>query len=394
MASQRALRAAYHSLRGKRRARGGVDDVTLEDYEHQLNGRLRDLRERLIRGHFQFSRLRPVAVPKKGSDKFRPILVPTVEDRVVQRAVLHAISKYVRPHVDHPSSHAFLGGPGRGVRSAVTQLCDYLRSGRCCVLLLDIVDFFPSVDADRVIADLLSILPDESLAPLLEQLKVWEIDDLSALPEAQRKCFPGSAKGLPQGSVLSPVLANLYLRGFDLEATRLGVAVVRYADDLAIPCTSVDDARHAHRWVKAYLAALGLAIHEFEGPNQSRKAKLVSGASINLDFLGVNIRGTSRRLARRPSNDSLNRARQMIIETLAPDSRVPLADRYAKLSYFAAGWLASFGQVCDIRSARAAILAQADASLQQLLRTFGLLPPGRALTVRQRRLLGFESLFD
>ena len=254
MARRTALRAAFHALRGKRRARGGVDDVTLADYATDLDGRLRALRERLARGEFRFSRLRPVAIPKKGTDKFRPILVPTVEDRVVQRAVLRAIAKYVAPHIDHPSSHAFLGGPGRGVRSAVTQLCGHLRAGRSCVLLLDIVDFFPSIDAAQVIADLTSLLPDDSLAPLLNQLENWEIHDLATVPEVKRSCFPGSARGLPQGSVLSPVLANLYLRRFDADSTSHGITVVRYADDLAYSLQGRGrEARDAHRWIKAYL---------------------------------------------------------------------------------------------------------------------------------------------
>ena len=322
MARQSSLRRAFNTMLRKRRSASGIDDVTIQDYQEVLRPRLRDLSQRLSNGTFRFSALRPVAVPKNAGG-YRPILVPTVEDRLVQRAVLRAVDKYARPQLDHLGSHAFIGGPGRGVGSAVEQVCGYLRDGRNQVLLLDIVKFFPSIDAARAIQNLVDLLPDPSLAPLLEQLQHWEVADLPALPEEKRHCFPGPSEGLPQGSVLSPTLANLYLRDFDANAAEQGFKIVRYADDLAVPCLTLEDARRAQDWIFRALAELKLTVHDFEARDTHGKSRLAKGWPISFEFLGVHISGTQSRLKRRPARRSIDNAKQVIVETLRPGLASP-----------------------------------------------------------------------
>ena len=142
-----------------------------------------------------FSLLRPVAVPK-GPGKFRPILVPTVEDRVVQRALLRSIAPTVEPHVDFDHSYAFRRK--RGVKDAVMALTRLIEKRDRWVLVVDIEQFFPSVDESALLARLKALLPDDSLHALLTHLFDWEVHGLPELPEAKRQCFPDAGRGLPQ----------------------------------------------------------------------------------------------------------------------------------------------------------------------------------------------------
>jgi len=246
----RQLRTAFDRVERSGKGTAGSDDITVAFFAKKKNVRLRNLRDRLRAGSFQFSPLRPIAIPKKGKSGYRPLLIPTVEDRVVQRAILGVIAKPLQPHVSHTHSHAFREHVGVG--TAVRQLTTELERGKKTVLTVDIVDFFPSIDVERVFDDLLRVLPDDSLDGLLRQLQRWEINDLSSLPSHKRSCFPSSGRGIPQGSALSPIVSNFYLRGFDAQAKDEPFALIRYADDIAVVC----DTRPSRRGLRVDRATL------------------------------------------------------------------------------------------------------------------------------------------
>ena len=396
VASKRALLAAFEQVKrsksGVKRGKGsrGSDDVTINDFESRLDVELRHIASRLRRREFLFSALRAVPIAK-GDAAYRPILIPSVGDRVVQRAILNAIWPRIAPSVTFEHSHAFQPKKS-GVKAAVHQLARSIRSGKSYVLQVDIIDFFSCIDSARLFSELESQLVDESLTWLLRQLQNWEINNLSTIPAYKRQCFPAPGKGVPQGSVLSPVLANFYLRQFDAEAAERGLTAIRYADDLAIPCSSREEANTAFAWMERNLAERGLRVH----PLPSKKSRIVDVSHEGLEHLGFYLRVNGARLQVRPTKAAVDRARREIHDTLlAPKGGgdVPLMVRYAHLSFFLHGWISSYGAVCPIKRECEALSREVQAGLASLLTEYDLLRPEAGLTDPQRRFLGVDSVF-
>jgi RNA-directed DNA polymerase len=387
LSTVKALRAAFKGLRSRKSSRG-ADDVTLLDFERSLEAELRSIQRSLRTGSYRFTPLRPRAIPKTGG-KYRPILIPAVRDRVVQRALLGIIEPAIEPHIGWATSHAFR--TGRGVRTAVRALENEICSGKSVVLLVDIAEFFPSIDSDQLFADVLALLPDDSLKKLLTSLQDWEIHDLKALPPRERDAFPEAGCGIPQGSILSPLLSNFYLRSLDSEAAARGTTAIRYADDIAVPCSSEEEAVEAFDWLRSSLTGLGLRVHPL---GKDSKSRIVRNALSGFEYLGFYLHGSpgATRLTIHPSHKSFGKAKAAISDILDPANRAPLSDRYARLSHFLSGWLGAYGHVCDVRKECSQLLEHAQNALERLLRSRKLLAAG--LSKNQRRFLGVNSIFS
>jgi retron-type reverse transcriptase len=186
----------------KRKGSHGIDNEMFEDFQRALDRRISETADQLRRGTFRFQALRPVAIPKKHKRGLRPLLVPTIRDRVVHRAILDAVYPCVRPRLPRGVSHAFLSN--RGVKTAARAVKRNLASGRYSVITTDIVDFFPNIVAANALERIYTMLPDESLRPLLNAFLSWEVDGVERLKAEHRACFPGgrSVRGIPQGLAL------------------------------------------------------------------------------------------------------------------------------------------------------------------------------------------------
>lgn len=386
-----SLRRAHAKVGRHRKSKGGADDVSVEDFSHHAEHSLRGIRHSLDAGTYAFSRLRPVAIAKRDGKTFRPLLIPTVADRIVQRAILHEIERHLAPLVTSPNSHAFRSDAN--VRSAVYQLRDELKAGKRFVLIVDIVDFFSSVDSDRLFTELRSVLPDSSLDPILGQLKNWEIEELKNIASYKRDCFPQAGKGVPQGSALSPILSNFFLRDLDRDGASNSFLTIRYADDVAIACESHDAAVAAYEWLKNRTDALGLEIH----PLGSKKSQIHSIGDKNqgIEYLGFYLRVSASGINIRPSQRSIDNAIETIKGFFDSESKASLSDRYTQLSYFLNAWFGTFGYVCgSIKREREKLLRVADQALDGLLKRRGLIAPDSGFTREQRRFLGVDSIFD
>lgn len=383
------LRLAY--ARVVRARRGSVvADTALGKFRRRLTPELKTLRLQLLTGDYPFAPLTPVAADKKkGSRGFRPLLVPRVQDRIVQRAVLHVVEKHLEKDVSFVNSFAFR--TGNGVKQAVTRLKDELEAGATQVLLVDIIDFFSAIDADALFDDVLAKLPDRTLDLILRSLQRWEVDGLDALPEAKRRCFPAAGKGIPQGSCISPLLSNFYLRGFDQAAEIQGLTMIRYADDIAIPLSEGQNANDVLEWVRFELQKLKLDVHPL--PHKKTRVGSLDDIRQPIEFLGFFLRRVDGTVLVKPSAEAIMNAKNVITECLSSESPRSLPDRYARLNFFIPAWLGSYGAVCPVESERAHLSDCVQRELVELLRKKGLLPRGRDLTRKQRRFLGMASLW-
>jgi len=251
-----ALQEAWRSLKKKRSA--GIDGVTAEEYERNLENNLRDLHRRLVEKKYRAQPVRRVYVPKEDGRR-RPIGIPTVEDKIVQAAVrkiLEAI--YEQDFFDF--SYGFR--PGRNAHQALDALDKAIVRGKVdYVLDADIKSFFDRMDR-KVLMDLLrQRIKDGSLLRLIAK---WLH---AGVLEEGKRIYPES--GSPQGAVISPLLANVYLH-YVLDAwveaevrprMKGEMYLLRYADDAVFCFQYREDAERVRKALEGRLAKYGLELN-------------------------------------------------------------------------------------------------------------------------------------
>lgn len=250
------LREAYRVTR--KNAAPGVDGQTAADYAQELEGRLDDLLGRLKSGRYRAPPVRRVEIPK-GDGRMRPIGIPTFEDKVLQRAVAMALEPvYEQDFVD--MSHGFR--PGRSPHTALAEVWEQLMSmGGGWVLEVDIENFFETVDHDH----LRNFLDQRVRDGVIRRV----IDKWLKAGVMERGMHRRTEHGTPQGGVLSPLLANIYLhevvdRWFESEVrSRMNgqCFAARYADDLVFVFKSRRDAERVMEVLPKRLSRFGLRLH-------------------------------------------------------------------------------------------------------------------------------------
>lgn len=265
----------FEAWRAVRRNRGaaGIDKVSIQMFEQNLDANLDRLMRELKQGTFQPLPARRVYIPKdaKGT-KFRPLGIPAVRDRVAQE-VLRRLLNPVFEAKFHDHSYGFR--PGRSCHDAVEKVLELGRQGYRYVLDADISGFFDNLSHAAIMRELSDVVADGNILRLVEKF-------LRAGVMEGGKIRP-TRVGTPQGGVASPLLANIALNVLDWHLHEYGFRFVRYADDFVVLCRSEDDAKEALVLVEHLLAdRLGLSL-------SSEKTK-VTRFHEGFSFLGFDIK--------------------------------------------------------------------------------------------------------
>lgn len=280
------LEAAWRKV-ARNKGSAGVDGHSIERFAAQAERYLAELHLSLKGGSYRPSPVKRVDIPK-GDGRTRPLGIPTVKDRIVQTALKMAIEPIFEVQF-RPGSYGFR--PGRSCKDALREVDRLLKEGFTHVVDADLKSYFDTIPHDRLMALVGRSVSDSSVLSLIEGFLRQDI--MKGMARWQ------PTTGTPQGAVVSPLLANIYLHPLDLLMEQSGYRMVRYADDFVILCRTEDEALAALRQVEAWVADNGLELH----PEKTRVGDSREPGQ-GFEFLGYRFEA-GRRFVRRKSLKAL-----------------------------------------------------------------------------------------
>lgn len=307
---------------GRNQGKGGIDGVSCEVYLQESPHRLPRLQEELKKGSYQPKPVKRVWIEKPGSKELRPLGIPTVEDRVVQTALCHVLEP-IFEHIFAEQSYGFR--PGRGAKDALRRVDHLLKAGNVWVVDADLKGYFDSIPQDKMMERVEEQIADGAVLELIQRLLRQGVMESG-------KDWQPTEQGTPQGAVLSPLLANIYLNPLDHLMGRQGRQMVRYADDFVILCHSQQEAHEVMEVLRQWTEATGLTLH----PTKTRivDARQKGG----FDFLGYHFE----RGYRWPRKKSLEKLKETLREKTRSGRPGSLQDIIREINRSTRGWFEYF----------------------------------------------------
>ena len=244
----RTLEIAWQQV-ARNKGAAGVDGQSVKRFEQQASTYLAELSEAIRTGTYRPQPVRRVEIPK-GSGKTRPLGIPAVKDRIVQTALKLVVEPiFERDFLD--SSYGFR--PGRGCKDALREVDGLIKEGYTYVVDADLTSYFDTIPHDRLMKLVEEWISD---GRVLDLIRAHLSQDII---HGLERWTP--AGGTPQGAVISPLLANLYLHPLDCRMQSKGYHMVRYADDFVVMCPDAQTARAALGEIQAWVEENGLTLH-------------------------------------------------------------------------------------------------------------------------------------
>lgn len=293
--AQRTLQGAWEGVLSNGGS-AGVDGITVERFKKDCQNRLLAVNEQLKASTYQPSPVKRVWIDKPGGGQ-RPLGVPTVKDRVVQ----NALRMVIEPIFENTfAEHSYGFRPRRGCKQALRRVDALLHSGHHWVVDADLKSYFDTIPHGRLMEMVRDRIADGRVLKLIESFLQQGVME-------QLRHYEAGPAGTPQGAVISPLLANIYLNPLDHFMSGKGHEMVRYADDFVILCRNKQEAEEALSKVQQWMEAHGLILHP-------EKTRLVDASQPGgFDFLGYHFE----RGQKWPRKKSIDKLR----ETLRPRTR-------------------------------------------------------------------------
>ena len=287
----RNLNEAWEKVKQNRGA-SGIDDVSIEEFERNIEQNLNEIQRLLRQDRYKPNPVKRVYIPKPDG-KQRPLGIPTIRDRVVQQALKNVIEQIFEAEF---SDSSFGYRPGKSAKQAIERIEAIRDEGHEWVVDADIKAFFDTVNHEKLIDAMAERISDGRVLRLIRSFLKADIME-------QGQGLAKNVIGTPQGGVISPLLANIYLHYFDEKMAGFGYEVVRYADDFLVLCKDEEEAREALNHVKEILGELELTLH----PEKTK----IKNFSDGIEFLGFTVyisHKVPRKEAIRKYKDAVRRA--------------------------------------------------------------------------------------
>lgn len=298
----------------------GIDGMVPDDFAAYARLHWGEIRQSLRDGRYRPSPVRRVVIPKPGGKGERLLGVPTVLDRVIQQAISQVLTPMFEPEF---SEFSFGCRPKRSAHDAIKQVKDYVKQGYRVVVDLDLEKFFDTVNHDVLMARVARKVRDKTLLGLIGRYLRAGVMVEGGVQTTEW--------GTPQGSPLSPLLANILLDDLDQELERRGHRFARYVDDVVILVKSAQAGRRVMASVTRYLTqVLRLKVN----PQKSRVCRIE-----RLEYLGFTFQGIRIVWSERAFQNLKHRLRGLTSRRW----RVSMEFRLKRINLYLRGWMGYFG---------------------------------------------------
>jgi RNA-directed DNA polymerase len=336
------LARAYRQAKANAGA-AGVDGVRFEDIEsYGVDRWLGELRQELMEETYRPQPVRRVMIPKPGGGE-RPLGIPTLRDRVVQTAVVLLLGPIFEADFE---DNVYAYRPERSAQDALAEVLKRLYDGQEHVVDADVTQYFDTIPHAELLQSVARRVAD---GKILHLLKLWLKSPVEERDERGNRRMTGgkkSKRGTPQGGVISPLLANVYINRLLRHWRKTGACerlgqIVSYADDFVILCASRRQAAASLEQVSRWLEKLGLMIHP-------TKTRLCHAREEPFDFLGYTFGPTrhwqtgKRLLSAWPSKKSQKRLKDKVNTLLYRGNPSPWPELRTRLNRLLAGWAEYF----------------------------------------------------
>lgn len=325
------LRAAFVRVAANKGS-AGVDHVGVAAYGERAEVENAKLSAELRAGTYRPQPLKRVYIDKPGSAEKRPLGIPTVRDRVAHGAVKQVVEPIFEAEF---AANSYGFRPGFGCKDALREVQRLLDEGWTHVVDVDIKSFFDTIDHDLLMKQVGERIADGKLLNLIrlflkqgvqDELRSWETDE-----------------GTPQGGVISPLLANIYLNPLDWLLLESGYQSIRYADDMVILCRTAAEADRALGLVRQWMEGARLTLH----PEKTRIADMAQPGAW-FDYLGYRFLRTvaKARLIRVPRPKSMKKLREGLRPVTKRCNGYGLKEIIRRVNVRLRGWFEYFKHAC------------------------------------------------
>lgn len=265
--NEKILQGSWNHVK-KNKGCEGIDKVSIKKFDQNKELYVKEILTKLKDKEYKPSPVARKYIPKKNG-KLRPLGIPTIEDRIIQQALVTRLTPLFEEEVFHDNSCGFR--PNRDSQLVLTKIIDRIENNYHYIYDFDIKGYFDTIPHKKLMKIINKYVSDGTVLDM-----IWKWLKAGYMEDGIKYETP---KGLMQGGVISPLLANIYLNELDWEVSKAGYQLIRYADDGLVMCKSKEDLEKAKELVHKVLAELGLEIAE-------DKTKDVDFHNDDFSFLG------------------------------------------------------------------------------------------------------------